>query len=303
MRDSRSSRKPVALHAFSEHAALGQRLARRLGWSFRQVNVRKFPDGESLVRVQGTHHVGPVVLLRSLDDPNPKIVECLLASETLRERGASSVSLVAPYLAYMRQDMAFHAGEAVSQRILGKLIDGYFDRLYTLDAHLHRTTELAQVFRVPAFNLSATPVIARRIRDLPDVVLVGPDKESDQWIRAIAHDADVPFVVATKKRLGDRQVRIRMASDVALKGKTIVLVDDIVSSGHTMLEAARVLRVFRPASIHVFVVHALFAAGAEEALRRARLRVVSTNCVPHATNQIDIAPVLADALRRDEKEL
>jgi ribose-phosphate pyrophosphokinase len=298
---SARSTKATALYAFSDHAALGRRLARRLRWSFREVKVHAFPDGESLVRLAGRPHAGPAVLLRSLDDPNRKLVECILAAETLRERGASPVVLVAPYLGYMRQDAAFHAGEAVSQRIVAGLLGGYFDRLYTVDAHLHRTPDLQSLFPIVARNLTSAPLIARRIPSGPDVVVAGPDAESEQWVRAVARQAGLPYVVGHKLRLGDRSVRLRFGSEVALRGKRIVLVDDIVSSGHTALAAARALRERRPAAISLYAVHALFADGIAATLRRACTEVVATNSVPHAASDIDLAPLLADALRADER--
>jgi ribose-phosphate pyrophosphokinase len=292
----RSAPKPAALYTFARHAELGRRLARRLGWSFRQVKVRSFPDGESLVQVVGPACTGRVVLLSSLDQPNQRIVECILAAATLRERGARSVALLAPYLGYMRQDTAFHPGEAVSQRVMGELLGRYFERVYSVAAHLHRTPRLSDVFHVPAVNLSAVPVIVTRLRGARDTVLVGPDAESEQWVRRVAEDAELPYVVGSKRRLGDRDVTLSFPRGAPFRGKRVVIIDDIVSSGHTVLEAVRAIRRHRPAAVELLVVHALCSPEAEAALHSKGVRVVSSNSVPHSSNAMDLAPVLAAAL-------
>ena len=105
--------------AFSVRAA-AERLAQALGVPCRTVTVHRFPDGESLVRVEPSPETA--FLYRSLDHPNDKLVELLLAVSALRANGAAKVVLIAPYLAYMRQDIAFHDGEAISQRVVGKLL-------------------------------------------------------------------------------------------------------------------------------------------------------------------------------------
>ena len=126
----------VALFSFAECAAQGERLAEACGIAVHPVEVRRFPDGESLVRVCGQARTA--LVLRSLDDPNAKLVELLLTAASLRDGGADRVILIAPYLAYMRQDMAFHPGEAVSQQVIGRLLAATFDGVATVDPHLHR---------------------------------------------------------------------------------------------------------------------------------------------------------------------
>lgn len=114
----------AALFTFAEGARQAAGLARECGIPVNQIDVHRFPDGESLVRVHGT--ASTALLFRSLDDPNPKLVEVLLAASALRDGGAKRVILIAPYLAYMRQDVPFHEGEAVSQRVIGKLLAAWF---------------------------------------------------------------------------------------------------------------------------------------------------------------------------------
>jgi ribose-phosphate pyrophosphokinase len=284
------------LHAFDDSFALARRLARALGSRPpRPVLVHRFPDGETLIRVGAAAR--RAVLLRSLDRPNEKLVELLLAADALRRRGVRRLTLVAPYLAYMRQDAVFHAGEPVSQQVLAALLSAAFDRVLTVEAHLHRTPRLSAVFDCPARSLGAAPILAEwlaRGRGRP--CLVGPDAESEPFVRDLAARSDLPFLVGRKERLGDRRVRVRLP-ELPRGTRRALLVDDVASSGATLAAAARTLRRAGARSVAAVVVHALFAPGAEGRLRRAGVsRVVSTDTVAHPTNGIGAAPLLAAAL-------
>lgn len=293
-------RKPAALFAFPDHAGVGRRVARRLGLAYRKIAVRSFPDGESLVRVNPAPWKGPAVLLCGLHEPNRRIVECLLAAETLRSRGASSITLIAPYMGYMRQDVEFNPGEAVSQSIVGNLLGRYVDRFLTIDAHLHRTSQLDQVLGIPCENLSASGEIGRRVATLDEPVVVGPDAESAQWARAVADAAGCEWTVGTKTRFGDRRVRFDIEDPQRVRGHTAVLVDDIVSTGNTIIEAAKAIARHKPKAIHLYCVHGLFVEDAECRIRKAGVTAIaSSNTIPHPTNDVDITGVITEALRRN----
>lgn len=239
-----------------------------------------------------------VVLCRSLDRPNEKLVELMLAAETARELGAEKLTLVAPYLCYMRQDIAFQAGEAVSQRILGRWLARVFDRVITVDPHLHRTPELGMLLpNIEAVTLSATYLMGVYLKEqVEDALLIGPDEESRQWVQRIAEMAGFPFGVAEKIRHGDRSVDIRLP-EFSYEGRTVVLVDDVVSTGHTLAVAARLIKAEGARRVHCLVTHPLFSDQAVELLRSAGVdQFWSTDSIPHATNVIELAPLIADAV-------
>ncbi len=276
-----------------------ERLAAALGLSFQAMAVHHFPDGESKVTVPASPPQ-TVILCQSLDRPNDKLVELLLASATLRELGTRRLLLVAPYLCYMRQDKAFHPGEAVSQRIVGRHLAGLVDGLITMDAHLHRIHDLREAVPLEtAINLSAAPTLGRFLarQALERPLLLGPDAESAQWVEQVAEAGGFEYAVATKDRLGDRQVRIHLPS-VDLHGRCVVLVDDVLSSGLTLAMAARQAKAAGATCLHALVTHALFAEGAESALREAGVeRIWSTDAIPHPSNAVFLAELLADAVR------
>lgn len=283
------------LYAFADSAAFAARLARKLSLPLKRVGVHVFPDGETLVQV-APPTPRAAVLVRSLDRPNEKLVETVLAADALRRSGAAQVTLVAPYLPYMRQDAVFHAGQALSQRVVADLLGRSFDRVLTIEAHLHRIESLASVFPCAAQSLSAAGAIAAWIGAESDALVVGPDRESRPWVEAIAAHARLASAVGEKQRASDRRVRVELAS-IPLRRRAVI-VDDIGSSGATLAATARALRRAGITRIDAVVVHALFSPGALARISRAGVgRVVSCNCVSHRTNAIDVSPVIAAALR------
>lgn len=286
----------ATLHSFAEAAGPAQALAALLGVECAEVAVHRFPDGESLVRVA---EPGPVALLyRSLDDPNAKLVEVLLAASALRDRGARQVILIAPYLAYMRQDMAFRPGEAVSQRVIGRLLASAFDGVLTVDPHLHRVHTLDEVIPdIPAIAITAAPLLAGAIDHSAAPMLAGPDEESRQWVSAVAALAGLPFILGSKQRRGDRDVAVTFEGGAAVAGRAVVLVDDLISSGRTLIEAAAALRAAGAARVDALAVHCLASAQDIAAMHAAGIASIhATDSVAGPLAQLPLAPALAQAI-------
>jgi ribose-phosphate pyrophosphokinase len=282
---------------FPSYAQQARRLAQRAGLDYADIAVHRFPDGESLVRLPA--RLPPqVIFCVSLDDPNSKLIELALAAQTALDLGARRLTLVAPYLCYMRQDVAFHPGEAVSQRIIGALLARHFDTLITVDPHLHRTAELKDAVPVRrAVTLSAAPVMTAWLRQRTDrPLLIGPDAESAQWVSVIAAASGLESGVARKERLGDRSVRVTLP-DLPVAGRPVALIDDVASTGRSLEDAARQLVERGATSVSALVTHALFIDDALARLRAAGVsQICSTDSVPHATNGMSLDGLLAAAL-------
>ena len=201
----------TCLLGFPDYATGARDLAEQLGLDYQQVDIHHFPDGESKL-VLPARIPEHLVICQTLDRPNEKLVELLLAAAAAREMGAKTIVLVAPYLCYMRQDKAFQPGEVVSQRVIGRFLADHFDALVTVDAHLHRIKQLSQAIPLPlALNLSATGAMGRFLQDSgQQPLLVGPDAESEQWVAAIAKEARLDYCIAQKNRRGDKDVDVRL---------------------------------------------------------------------------------------------
>ncbi|WP_291858163.1 ribose-phosphate diphosphokinase [Bradyrhizobium sp.] len=292
----------VAIHSLPTGAGDARRLAALLGLPLQEIAVHHFPDGEMRVTVGPA--ASTTIIFGSLDRPNDKLLAILFAAEALRRTGAGRLVLVAPYLCYMRQDAAFRAGEAISQKAVGRLIAGTVDRVITVDAHLHRTPDIRTVFPgIEAENLSAMAVIAVTLRKTgldPATVVIGPDAESRPWVSDLASRLGLAHTVAQKIRRGDRAVDIGFTEAGLIARRPVLLVDDIVSSGGTLIACAKALIAAGATTIDAVITHALFASEIATAFAEAGIRSVrSTSSVPHPTNAIPLDDILAAALRRE----
>lgn len=292
-------RPGVVLH-FADQADAATRLAEALSLPCAEVETRRFPDGETLLRLP-VPVPARALLFCSLGSPDSRLVELMLAACTAREHRVTHLTLVAPYLCYMRQDSAFRPGEAVSQRIVGGFLGGLFDAVVTVDPHLHRIERLDEAVRggARAVALTAAAELGGWIaRSVPEAVLVGPDAESAQWVAAVAAHAGRPHAVFAKTRRGDREVDVVAEGGPALAGRPVVLIDDIASSGRTLAQAARVCLQAGAVSVDAAVTHALCRHEDLEALQASGVgRLWSTDALPHPSNVVALAPVLARGLR------
>ena len=282
---------------FSDYEKQSRKLAAALDMPCQKIQRHRFPDGEYKFTLPAKlpEHV---VFCQSLDHPNEKLLALLLAAKTARELGAKVLTLVAPYLCYMRQDKAFSPGEVISQTIVGNFLADLFDNVITVDPHLHRIQHLEQAMPAKhAVALSATSLMAEFLQErFKDPVLLAPDSEAEQWVSAVATPNQWQYGVCKKIRKGDRQVEITLP-EINLRGRSVIIVDDVASSGYTLAVAARRC-LFREANhVDVLVTHALFVNDAKPRLHEAGVRIIwSTDSVSHESNIIPLYGLLKDAV-------
>lgn len=263
------------------------------------IESHRFPDDELRLRlpVDATGHLdSTLVIYRSLDRPNDKLIQLLLAIREARALGAQRILLVAPYLAYMRQDIAFHPGEVVSQRRIGQFLADLVDGLITVDPHLHRISRLEEAIPLDyAVALNGAAALSDCIaQQLKAPLLIGPDAESAQWVESAAARHGWEYAVCTKIRHGDHTVEIQLPPR-SVQGRSLVLLDDVASSGRTLAVACQQLLQAGAQSVDVAVTHALFAHDALEVIHQAGARHVwSTDCIAHPSNAIFMAPMLRE---------
>ena len=294
------STSDALLLGFPESGSVARRVAEGAGLPYAEIAVHRFPDGESQLTLPD-RMASHVVLYRSLDRPNDKLIELLMVCRTLRARGARRLTLVAPYLCYMRQDVAFHPGEIVSQQVMGGWLAELFDAVITVDPHLHRVSRLDEA--VPAkqaITLSAAPAFVEylRVQTLSGAaLLLGPDSESEQWVRGIAEAARLPYAIAQKQRQGDRSVVICLPEAVSFEGRTVIMLDDMASTGRTLIAAAEQAKSRGAKEIRVLVTHALFVNDSIEHLRESPIsHIGSSDSIPHETNVVSLGDLLASSL-------
>lgn len=286
------------LLSFPAYVSQAQALATQLQLPCAIIEVHTFPDQESLVTLPPCEDEHAIIYC-GLEHPNNKLIELLLAVNTLKTQGVERFSLLSPYLCYMRQDKAFHQGEVISQKIIGEFLSQLFDDILTIDAHLHRTESLQTVFPdTRSCNLSATDMFSDFIQQQNlAAVLLGPDEESLQWVKKIAKTCQLPYLTAKKQRHGDQKVSI-MLPDYDFKEKHVLLVDDVVSSGGTLITICQQLKQAGATGIDALITHALFDENVLTRMQHAGItNIWSSDTIPHITNQVSIIPLISQQVK------
>lgn len=273
---------------------LADKISSSLNATKGELVIRRFPDRESYVRVITDVKDKEVILVCTLHEPDEKLLQLFFLSKNLKDLGAKKIKLVAPYLAYMRQDKIFNAGEAVTSEYFAKLISSFADELITIDPHLHRRHSMSEIYSIPCSVLHASGLVSKYIKEeIENPLLIGPDSESEQWVSEVAKNAGAPFIVLQKERHGDKDVKVTVPQVEKVKDRTPVLVDDIVSTAHTMIETIKHLKKAKMKSPVCIGVHAVFAGNAYEELKSSGAKIVVTcNTIPHSSNKIDITELI-----------
>jgi ribose-phosphate pyrophosphokinase len=273
--------------------------AEAMGAKIETWTQHRFPDGEFYLRIESAVRENSTILFSSLKDPDEKIIPLIFLSSTLRDLGAKKIILVAPYLAYLRQDARFQEGEGITSRYFAKIISECFDGMLTVDPHLHRYASLNEIYSIPTKVVRAAPKISEWIRtNISRPVIIGPDLESEQWVSEVAKGAGAPSVVLEKTRKGDRDVEVHFPPLDAWQGHTPVIVDDIISSAKTMIATVDHLTKMGLASPVCIGVHAIFAGNSyKELLAAGAGEIVTCNTIAHPSNQIDLSRILDAAVK------
>lgn len=281
------------IFAFPEQKELAASLGNAGTWEWRH-----FPDGESYVRVLSEVRNKNVTILCSLNRPDEKFLPLLFLARTLRELGAAKITLIAPYLGYMRQDTQFKDGEAVTADIFASLLSPHMDVLVTIDPHLHRHHRMSEIYHCESKIISASPLMAEWIKhNIESALLIGPDSESEQWVKEVAATVSAPYVILEKTRRGDCDVEITLPDISIYRDRTPVLVDDIISTAGTMIKTTALLRKQGFKDIVCMATHGIFASDAYAALQKAGAgRIITANTIPHTSNALDIAALLKECL-------
>lgn len=286
----------IVIFALPGNEFIARRLTALLEAEEGQAEFRAFPDGESYVRVLSDVTAKKAVVVCTLNQPNYKFLPLYFLCKSLRKMGAKDICLVAPYLAYMRQDKAFNPGESITSNHFGALISSTVDGLVTVDPHLHRRTSLSEVYSIPNTVVHAADLIFNWITEnIEQPILIGPDSESEQWVGDVAQKANLPFTVLQKIRRGDADVEVSVPEIEKYINHTPILIDDIISTARTMIETVKHLKKLGMKPTVCIGVHAVFAEDAlNDLLGTGIERVVTCNTIPHLSNDIDVSELFVD---------
>jgi len=293
--------KPLVIGGSNgEHLAI--ELSQLMGLELVSVEIKKFPDGETYVRILGDVSGRDVVYINSLQrSPNESLIETLLTLDTLRDLGAARLIAVIPYMSYARQDSRFNPGEAISVQTIAKLFKSMrLDHLVTVDMHLHRITDPSSLFGANFHNITGVRELAKYIKrnySVENTVVIGPDEEAEQWAKIMAEDlGGLEYGVLKKTRITAEKVAV-LAEGLNVQGKNVIIVDDIISTGGTIVEAVNTLRNLGAREIYVTTVHPLLIGNTYAKLLRLNLRdLVGTNSVLSPISKVSIAPAIGEKI-------
>ena len=249
-----------------------------------EVEIKKFPDGEKYVRVLGDGNKA-IVVQSTYSPQDEHLIELLLLGDALKEKGFEKLIAVVPYLAYSRQDRVTKDGEPISVRAVMTAIGIYYDEIYVFDLHNPKTLEF---FPGKAVNLSPARAIANYFKDkIGEGIALAPDKGALERAKAVAEILNVEFSHFEKKRISPTEVQMTPV-DIDVTGKNVLIVDDIISTGGTMIRAANILKKMGVKKIYVTATHGVFAEGAIERVSKAVDELAVTNTIPTPVSKISI---------------
>jgi len=285
----------LLIASFKETNQIAKNVAKKLKAQHEEIQVKQFPDGESCIRIEQNPQNKNFLIIQSFaKESNKKIIETILAAETAREHRAKKIILVATYLPYMRQDKQFNSYESVSAKTIVKLLSNYFDKIIAIDPHLHRIHSLKEISK-NAKEITANNLISEYIKNnfSSDFQIVGPDKESFQWAKTIAKLSGKEAIILSKKRLSSTNVKIESTN----LDKNLIIIDDIISTGNTILETIKIAKKQGAKKIIVIGVHALLL-GNTASLITKHAELITTNTVPNKFAKIDVSSLIASAIKQ-----
>ena len=272
---------------------LAKELAGILGCTYTQAASTKFPDGECYTRIDADSLDDDVVIVQNTY-PDDSLIEMFLLQDAVRRLGAKSVTLVIPYFGYARQDRVFKPGEPESAKVMCKHLGMCCDRVITIDIHKEAVLDH---FDCPHTDLKAAPVIADYFRGRGIDLVLSPDIGAAGRAKDVGERLGVPYDHLEKTRLSGVDVRIAPARFDAT-GKNVLIVDDMISTGGTIVAAASALRAAGAESVSVACTHGVFVGDAIGKLTGTALSVVlSCNTLENQVSHISVAGLIADAIR------
>ncbi len=277
----------------SNSEKLAEKVAKKLNKKVAKLEVKKFPDGELYVRILSDVKGKECAVIKTTRN-NDDLIELFLILDALKDLGASKLHAIIPHLAYARQDRRFKDGEAVSAKTILKIVDGYADSIATVNCHFIKKKGRFNFYGIRVENLDAVPLVAGYFKKLKNPVVIAPDKGSIDRAKTAAKVLKCRFNYLEKTRISGSKVKTR-EKNLGVTGKDILIIDDIVSTGGTIINAVKIIKKQKPKSTNVGCVHGVFSKGTS-GFRVDEL--VCTDTIQNKLSRVSVADIIADYLRK-----
>lgn len=276
---------------------LGRKLARRIKANLVKSEVRVFPDGESKITLRGNISKRKSIVVQSIYPPvDTNLIQALSLISKAKEN-SSEVVVVIPYMGYARQDREFLPGEIVTMKVMAKLFKGAgASKLIAVDIH---SLIGLKYFTIKSKNISAVPNLAAYFKkmSLKDPLVVSPDQGGIERAKKFAKEMGTEFIALQKKRdrkTGKVQIKTKQANVI---GRDLILVDDMISTGGSIVNATKFLKKEKCKRVFVACTHALLMNDAEKKIKKSGVtKIVSANTIPGNTSIVDVSNAIAKAI-------
>jgi len=294
----------------SNSLALTKSISDITGFALAQVSSRNFPDGESYVRIDSRISDGAIIVQSAFPNQNDSIIELALLADAAKCAGAKRLKAVIPYFPYARQDKKFQDGEALSIRaIAGILKNAGFEEVITVDAHFHRKPEKFDFFGIRATNISAGKALLGFVRKyIPDFSVIGPDFGSSEIIefagggRTLKKEKICPDCgmnsLLCKCGETKKSYEAKVSGDFDFAGKNVVILDDMIASGTTMIKAIEKIRQGGAAKIAAVASHGLFLKDSLKTLQEKTDLLAVTDSIQTPASKVSVAGIIAEVLHK-----
>jgi ribose-phosphate pyrophosphokinase len=278
----------------SQSQNLAFKVAKLLNTKLTRVEYKRFPDNEIYVRVVDEINDDEAVIINTQKNQNDAIVETILLCDALRDEGVKNITLVAPYLAYARQDKKFNPGEAISIRALAKIYSNIVDKLITINPH---ETHIKEFFTIPFIYGDAIPKLAEYVKDkLENPIVLAPDKGALEFAKTASEILNAEYDYLEKTRLSPTEIQIAPKT-LDAKDRDVLIIDDIISTGGTMATAVKLLKEQGAKKIIAACVHPVLIGDALNKLYSAGVEeVVGTDTYLSEVSKVSVAEIIVDLL-------
>lgn len=267
---------------------------------FFEIETKYFPDNELYLRIP-FNPLKKEILIQSMPlEPDKKLIELIFASKTLKDLGSDELIALIPYLAYTRQDRRFKEGEAISQLIVLEMMrDAGIKKILTIDAHFH--SGIPRVEGLEIHNLKLAPYFKEFFKEFEeneDFLAIGPDDDAYELAILLAKELKIEAGYIEKKRISDKEVEVKKVS-AEVENKNIILIDDIISTGGTIIEAYKLLKKEGAKDVYVAASHGLFLQDSLNKIFSIGIKeVITSNSIPSKASKLNVIPLMFNELNK-----
>lgn len=273
----------------SNAEGLSSKVSRIMGIPLERITRKRFADGELYLKLE--EPIDDAIIIGNTY-PDTSIIELILTEDAIVNAGGQRKILVIPYYGYARQDIMFQEYEAVSAKALARIYRSLFEMVFVVNIH---SPEGLSYLGERGREIRSERELGKQIKNDKNDIVISPDDGFQEEASIIGKSAGLPWASLNKKRLSDTKVAIEFPDDLNVSGKKVALVDDLISTGGTILEASKLLKSKGASTVNVYCIHGLFISGTSKYSGYVD-KIVTTDTIEGPFSSITVSNLIADEL-------